>query len=119
MQAFPQFESDELSFTLHSVRDAFAINYGTGGIGAEILANRVGVGPARDCPECMYEEFFLSSWALGDPAMIVDKPANAPCTQAQLEAGTPGCYTTNVVKATGPSIRTIRRTSTTATCPTT
>jgi hypothetical protein len=100
VQAFPQFQSDALSFTLHSVRDSFAINYGTGGIGAEILANRVGVGPARDCPECMYEEFFLSSWALGDPAMIVDKPANAPCTQAQLEAGTPGCYTTNVAKAT-------------------
>jgi hypothetical protein len=100
VQAFPQFESDSLGFTLHSVRDSFAINYGTGGIGAEILANRVGVGPARDCPECMYEEFFLSSWALGDPAMVVDKPANAPCTQAQLEAGTPGCYTTNVAKAT-------------------
>ncbi len=100
VQAFPQFESDDLNFTLHSVRDAFAINYGSGGIGAEILANRVGVGPVRDCPECMYEEFFLSSWALGDPAMIVDKPANAPCTQAQLQAGTPGCYTTNVVKAT-------------------
>ncbi len=100
VQAFPQFESDDLNFTLHSVRDAFAINYGTGGIGAEILANRVKVGPARDCPECMYEEFFLSSWALGDPSMVVDKPANAPCTQAQLEAGTPGCYTTNVAKAT-------------------
>jgi hypothetical protein len=100
VQAFPQFESDDLGFTLHSVRDSFAINYGTGGIGAEILANRVGVGPARDCPECMYEEFFLSSWALGDPAMVVDKPANAPCTQVQLQAGTPNCYTTNVAKAT-------------------
>ena len=100
VQAFPQFESDDLNFTLHSVRDAFAINYGSGGIGSEILANRVGVGPVRDCPECKYEEFFLSSWALGDPAMVVDKPANAPCTPAQLQAGTPGCYTTNVVKAT-------------------
>ncbi|HEV7507581.1 MAG TPA: copper oxidase [Thermoanaerobaculia bacterium] len=100
VQAFPQFESDNLHFTLQSVRDSFAINYGTGGAGAEVLANRVGVGPARDCPECKYEEFFLSSWALGDPAMVVDKPANAPCTQAQLQAGTPGCYTTNVSKAT-------------------
>ena len=26
-------------------QDAFAINYGTGGIGAEIYANRIGVGP--------------------------------------------------------------------------
>ena len=37
MQAFPQFEEtnpdgtpNPLAFTLHSVRDAFAINYGTG-----------------------------------------------------------------------------------------
>jgi hypothetical protein len=58
------------------VRDAFAINYGTGGIGAEILANRFKVGPMHDCVECLFEEFFLTSWAVGDPAMIVDKPAN-------------------------------------------
>ncbi|MEA2602250.1 MAG: manganese oxidase [Acidobacteriota bacterium] len=94
VQAFPQFETDQLNFTLRSVRDAFAINYGTGGAGAEILANRVGVGPARDCPECKYEEFFLSSWALGDPSMVVDTPANAPCTAAQIQAGKLGCYTT-------------------------
>ncbi len=92
VQAFPQFETDQLQFTLHSVRDAFAINYGTGGAGAEILANRVGVGPAKDCAECKYEEFFLSSWALGDPAMVVDTPANAPCTRAQIEAGNTSCY---------------------------
>src|SRR3954471_2404883 len=91
VQAFPQFESDDFNFTLHSVRDSFAINYGSGGAGAEILANRVGVGPARDCPECKYEEFFLSSWAIGDPAMVVDKPANDPCTPDQIEAAKP-CY---------------------------
>jgi hypothetical protein len=91
VQAFPQFESDDFNFTLHSVRDSFAINYGSGGAGAEILANRVGVGPARDCPECKYEEFFLSSWALGDPAMVVDKPANAPCSPADIAAAKP-CY---------------------------
>ena len=45
VQAFPQFEDPVLQHTLHSVRDGFAINYGTGGIGAEILANRLGVGP--------------------------------------------------------------------------
>ncbi|HEX4962269.1 MAG TPA: copper oxidase [Thermoanaerobaculia bacterium] len=94
VQAFPQFETDQLHFTLHSVRDAFAINYGTGGAGAEVLANRVGVGPARDCPECKYEEFFLSSWALGDPAMVVNRPANAPCTAAQIQAGNTACYST-------------------------
>src|SRR5215203_2380856 len=100
VQAFPEFETDQLSHTLQSVRDAFAINYGTGGAGAEILANRVGVGPARDCTECMYEEFFLSSWALGDPSMVVDTPANAPCTKSQIEAGDTSCYTKNVAKAT-------------------
>ncbi|MEP7010832.1 MAG: copper oxidase [Acidobacteriota bacterium] len=85
VQAFPQFEDRELQHTLHSVRDAFAINYGAGGAGAEIIANRLGVGPALDCPECMYEEFFLSSWAIGDPAMVVDVPANAPCTESDLD----------------------------------
>ncbi|HEV2762170.1 MAG TPA: hypothetical protein VGV38_04170, partial [Pyrinomonadaceae bacterium] len=76
VQAFPQFEDPVLSYTLHSVRDGFAINYGTGGVGAEILANRLGVGPMAPCVECKYEEFFLTSWAVGDPAMIVDVPAS-------------------------------------------
>ncbi len=60
VQAFPQFNQQPLKHTLHSVRDAFAFNYGTGGIGAEILANRLGVGPMKDCVECKYEEFFLN-----------------------------------------------------------
>ena len=56
----------------------------TGGIGAEILANRLpnkdapsgsGYGPMADCADCRYEEFFLSSWTVGDPAMNVDMPA--------------------------------------------
>lgn len=76
VQAFPQFRDPALKHTLHSVEDKFAINYGTGGIGAEILANRLGVGPMFDCTECKYEEFFLSAWTVGDPAQIVDKPAN-------------------------------------------
>ncbi len=77
VQAFPQFEDPVLSHTLHSVEDKFAINYGIAGVGAEILANRLGVGPMFNCTECKYEEFFLSSWAIGDPAQIVDVPANA------------------------------------------
>ncbi|HKO96290.1 MAG TPA: hypothetical protein VJU86_04825 [Pyrinomonadaceae bacterium] len=76
VQAFPQFREGPLVHTLKSVADKFAINYGTGGAGAEILANRLGVGPMWDCTECKFEEFFLSSWAIGDPAQIVDKPAN-------------------------------------------
>ncbi len=70
--------------TLTAVADQFAINYGTGGIGAEILANRIGVGPMGGCPDCKYEEFFLDSWTVGDPAMNVEVPANSPCTVAQL-----------------------------------
>lgn len=93
VQAFPHFEDAVLSHTLHGGRDAFAINYGTGGIGAEILANRLLVGPMHDCEECMFEEFFLSSWTVGDPAMIVDVPANSPCTIAQVQSGNIGACT--------------------------
>jgi hypothetical protein len=94
VQAFPHFNDKVLSHTLQSVRDGFAINYGTGGIGAEILANRFGVGPMANCTECKYEEFFLSAWAMADPAMVVDVPANAPCTEKQIQNGTPlDCFT--------------------------
>jgi manganese oxidase len=79
VQAFPQFNQTDLKHALHSVRDGFAINYGSGGVGAEILANRLRVGPMWNCPECKFEEFFLSSWSVGDPAMVVDRPANVPC----------------------------------------
>jgi manganese oxidase len=91
-------------------QDAFAINYGTGGIGAEIYANRLGLGPMGECVDCKFEEFFLSAWSVGDPAMLVDRPANAMkqpppppspatpqlppppplCTTAQLEGTSPG-----------------------------
>jgi hypothetical protein len=77
VQAFPGFYNDPvLKHTLHGVRDSFPINYGSGGIGSEIIANRLGVGPMWDCAECKYEEFFLTSFTVGDPAMIVDIPAN-------------------------------------------
>jgi hypothetical protein len=74
--------------TLPPIQDQFAINYGTGGIGSEILANRLGIGPEGGCPDCKYEEFFLDSWTVGDPSMVVagdpndpnTGPANAPCT---------------------------------------
>ncbi len=99
VQAFPQFydqhdnegtePEDGLAFTLASVQDAFAINYGTGGVGAEILANRLLVGPMHDCVTCLYEEFFLSSWAVGDPAMVVDVPANAPCDMSAVHDDDP------------------------------
>jgi hypothetical protein len=58
--------------------EAFAINYGSAAIGSEVLANRIGVGPMASAAEAKFEEFFLSSWVCGDPAMIVDVPANSP-----------------------------------------
>lgn len=64
---------------LAGVRDGFAINYGASGMGTMLLANRKGIGPAAACAECLYEEFFLSSWANGDPALLewfADDPSN-------------------------------------------
>ncbi|HEU5093065.1 MAG TPA: hypothetical protein VFT30_10285, partial [Nitrospira sp.] len=87
IQAFPQFRDPILKHTLHSVEDKFAINYGVAGAGAEILANRLGVGPMFNCTECKYEEFFLSSWTIGDPAQIVDVPANTTDKLGNLITG--------------------------------
>ncbi|MBG3850572.1 hypothetical protein I4699_10330 [Xanthomonas hortorum pv. carotae] len=85
-QAFPYFfEHPELSHTLHGVRDGFMINYGSGGVGAEIIANRLKAGPMQDCLDCAYEEFFLSSFAVGDAATLVDNPANLVISQCQPE----------------------------------
>jgi hypothetical protein len=77
-QAFNAFwdSTNPLFPTVIAGRDDFAINYGTGGIGAEIYANRIGVGPMAKCVDCKYEEFFLSAWSVGDPATVVDVPAN-------------------------------------------
>ena len=64
---------------LSGVRDGFAINYGASGMGDMLLANRKGIGPAANCQECLYEEFFLTSWANGDPALLEhysDDPSN-------------------------------------------
>ncbi len=85
-QSYPYFfDHPELKHTLHGVRDAFMINYGSGGIGSEIIANRLHTGPMHDCLDCAYEEFFLSSFVVGDAAMIVDHPANMETHQCQPE----------------------------------
>ena len=76
-QAFPVFTDPIMITTLAGGKDAFAINYGTGGISAEIYANRLGLGPMGGCVDCKFEEFFLSAWPVGDPAMLVDYPANS------------------------------------------
>ena len=77
-QAFPEFSSriTPVSYALEAARDFFAINYGMGAIGPEVWANRIKVGPMYQCDTCKFEEFFLSAWAVGDPAMVVDFPAN-------------------------------------------
>ncbi|HKQ51568.1 MAG TPA: hypothetical protein VJT74_04310 [Pyrinomonadaceae bacterium] len=95
MQAFPVFNDPTMVPTVAAGNDAFAINYGTGGIGAEIYANRLGVGPMGDCVDCKYEEFFLSSWTVGDPAMLVDVPANSNFVNMHNQrALIPPCNTT-------------------------
>ena len=91
-QGFPQFNVKNGPLKADSLKDGsqdgFAINYGIAGIGPEILANRLGVGPmgSPDSVELKFEEFFLSSWAVGDPAMVVDVPADA---NAQVKSPTP------------------------------
>lgn len=84
VQAFPQFKAilnssgqdvNPLASVLRNVRDASGINFGMSGLGASVLSNRLGVGPAADCTECKFEEFVHTSWVLGDPALIVDRPA--------------------------------------------
>jgi hypothetical protein len=78
VQAFKELNDD----LFHGVRDGFAINYGSSSLGAMLVANRQGVGPTKNCKECKFEEFFLESWAGGDPAMIVKKNASGVATEA-------------------------------------
>ena len=48
-QAFPVFTDPQMASTVNAGFDGFAINFGTGGIGAEVYANRIGVGPMGGC----------------------------------------------------------------------
>lgn len=100
MQAFPGwFEDEVFSHTLHGVRDAFMINQGSGGVGATVIGNRLGVGPSHDCLSCSYEEFFLSSFTVGDPAMLVDVPANAGLEFCTPQPGDPFCERDSSIRA--------------------
>jgi len=81
-QVFPKWYGDPvIGYTLDGVGDAFMINYGSGGIGSEIIANRLHAGPMHDCTDCAYEEFFLASQVVGDPALLVKYPANTGIEQ--------------------------------------
>ena len=70
-QAFPGWYEDPVfEHTLHGVGDSFMINQASAGIGSEVIANRLGVGPSHDCMSCAYEEFFLSSFSVGNCVSI-------------------------------------------------
>jgi hypothetical protein len=85
VQAFPDYYTTPgTNLAVSGGGDGFAINYGASGIVNEILANRLKIGPAADCPECKFEEFFLSSWPNGDPGIVVDVPANLNCVDNWL-----------------------------------
>jgi hypothetical protein len=92
-----------MAATLGVSGEGFAINYGCAGIGSEVMANRLGVGPMGnpDAVDLKFEEFFLSSWACGDPAMVVDVPANAP--NATIGSPAEGQQINGNLKAEGPS----------------
>lgn len=70
-QAFA--ELDDPNNPLHYLKDGMGINYGASSMGSAVMSTPLqrGVGVAKNCPECRAEEFFLSSWANGDPALIL------------------------------------------------
>ncbi len=90
-QVYPNWYQDPvLGYTLHGVGDVFMINYGSGGIGSEIISNRLHTGPMHDCTDCAYEEFFLASQTVGDPGLLVNFPANTnieACSPRNIAAG--------------------------------
>ncbi|WP_413936006.1 copper oxidase [Nitrospira sp. BLG_1] len=74
VQAFDDIREE--NSPLSSLRDGMGINYGASGLGAMVVANKKQIGPGRDCGECKLEEFFLTSWVNGDPAMVVGYEKN-------------------------------------------
>lgn len=68
-QGFPELGIEESPLAV--LKDNMAINYGAAGVGSLVLANRKGIGPSRKCKECKLEEFFLTSWVNGDPALVL------------------------------------------------
>jgi len=103
--------------SLAAAQDNFGINYGMSGLSNEVLANRLGAGPASgpnakqappgagplsECVDCKYEEFFLSSWAMGDPAMGVYPPANA-CIPASGQPQSKDCLSPRALYPDDPS----------------
>lgn len=71
IQAFPELADDEQPIS--SLKDGMAINYGAAGLGAMLGAAKRGLKPLDKCVECRVEEFFLTSWANGDPALLLTR----------------------------------------------
>ena len=103
-QVFPRwYQNPVLQYTLAGVKDQFMINYGSGGIGSEIIANRLHTGPMHDCTDCAYEEFFLASQIVGDPGMLVNFPANTGIEQCDpTDIAGPTCWRDPINLANGP-----------------
>jgi hypothetical protein len=80
VQAFHELDDEENPIS--ALKDGMGINYGAAGLGAMVLANRAGIGPARDCVECKLEEFFLASWAMGDPALVLERDQDNKAVRA-------------------------------------
>jgi hypothetical protein len=84
-QAFP--ELDDETNPIHQLRDGMAINYGSSGMGAMVLANRdptnrYASSDATTCVECKLEEFFLTAWVVGDPAMVLERDSHQRAVQS-------------------------------------
>lgn len=123
VQAFPDYYTTPgTNLAISGGGDGFSINYGSSGIVNEILANRLKIGPAGDCAECKFEEFFLSSWTGGDPGVIVDAPANLNCVDnwlSNLSQSSPNTQPSSPPTAVVPSFGTTNcKTTATAVKPT-
>ncbi len=121
VQAFPDYYTHAgTNLVVSGGGDGFAINYGASGIVNEILANRLKIGPSADCPECKFEEFFLSSWPGGDPGIVVDVPANLNCVDNWLSnmATSSGNVTAGTVTASNWSTSGCKNTETARMKPT-
>ncbi|WP_437870615.1 copper oxidase [Sorangium sp. So ce363] len=66
----------------NGVRTGFGINYGAASLGSAVFANKRRIGPSKRCEECKFEEFFLSSWVNGDPALNIDRDDAGNATEA-------------------------------------
>ncbi|XXY23657.1 copper oxidase [Sorangium sp. So ce216] len=82
IQPFPELRTP----LYHGVRSGFGVNYGAASLGAAVLAKKNKVGPSKDCAECKFEEFFLSSWTNGDPALNVEFEIGEDSTRRAIRA---------------------------------